>query len=60
MLRPLSAFLVLFCLLSLIVHQVGMFEFLGAMAIAVLAIDIVLARASKRSCSRIALREPIL
>ncbi len=47
MVRPVGVFLLVFALLSLIVHQIGMFEFLAALATALLAVDILLARLSR-------------
>ena len=45
MVRPVGAFLLLFALLSLIVHQIGMFES-GQLGTVLLAWDIALARFS--------------
>jgi hypothetical protein len=60
MVRPIGVFLMLFALLSLIVHQIGMFELLGAVGTAFLALDVVLARSSKSTRAGTSLREPLL
>ena len=49
MVRPVGAFLMMFALLSLIVHQVGIFEFLLAFGTALVALDMVLARFSRNA-----------
>ena len=59
MVRPVGAFLMMFALLSLIVHQVGIFEFFLAFGTALLALDVVLARFSKNEHAH-DLREPLL
>lgn len=61
MVRPVGVFLFLFALLSLIVHQIGMFEFLTATAASVLLADLMVARLSgnRRHVSP-SLREPLL
>ena len=59
MVRPDGAFLMMFALLSLIVHQIGIFEFLLAFGTALLALDIVLARFSRNAHAN-NLREPLL
>jgi predicted membrane protein len=59
MVRPVGAFLLVFALLSLIVHQIGMFEILGAVGTALLAWDIALARFSKTPHPG-SLRDPLI
>lgn len=59
MVRPIGAFLLLFSLLSLIVHQIGMFEFLGALATAMLAVDLLVARYRNPRPANV-VREPLL
>lgn len=60
MVRPVGAFLLVFAMLSLIVHQIGMFEFLGAVGTALLAWDVALARLSKAPHPTGSLRDPLL
>ncbi len=60
MVRPVGAFLLVFALLSLIVHQVGVFEFLVAVGAALLAWDVTLARFSKTPPPAGSLRGPLL
>jgi hypothetical protein len=60
MVRPVGAFLLVFALLSLIVDQIGMFEFLGAVGTAMLAWDITLARFANASQPAGSLRDPLL
>ncbi|MGE5083039.1 MAG: hypothetical protein ACM3ND_09065 [Acidobacteriota bacterium] len=60
MVRPVGAFLLVFAVLSLIVHQIGMFEILGAVGTALLAWDIALARFSKTPQPAGSLRDPLL
>jgi hypothetical protein len=60
MVRPVGVFLLLFALLSLIVHQIGIFEFLTAAATVLLAVDIVYARFSRTPRVNSELREPLL
>ena len=60
MVRPVGAFLLLFALLSLIVHQIGMFEILGAVGTALLAWDIALARFFKTPETAGSLRDPLM
>lgn len=60
MVRPVGAFLLVFAMLSLIVHQIGMFEFLAAVGTALLAWDIALARLSKTPHPAGSLRDPVL
>jgi hypothetical protein len=61
MVRPVGAFLLVFALLSLIVHQIGMFEILGAVGTALLAWDIALARfTSKTPHPAESLRDPLI
>ncbi|MFL6306413.1 MAG: hypothetical protein ACJ713_13405 [Candidatus Sulfotelmatobacter sp.] len=60
MVRPVGAFLLLFALLSLIVHQIGMFEVLGAVGTALLAWDIALVRFFKTPEPAGSLRDPLL
>jgi len=50
--RAVGAFLVLFSLLSLLVHLTAMFEYLGVAAILFLACDAAIARISRSSASR--------
>ena len=59
MVRPVGAFLMMFALLSLIVHQIGIFEFLFAFGIVLVAVDVVLARFSRQAHAN-DLREPLL
>lgn len=59
MVRPVGVLLMVFSLLSLIVHQTGMFELLGGAAAALLAVDAVTARSSK-SARATSLRDPLL
>jgi hypothetical protein len=59
MVRPVGAFLMMFALLSLIVHQVGIFEFLFAFGTVLVAVDVVLARFSRDAHAN-DLREPWL
>ena len=60
MVRPVGAFLLVFALLSLIVHQIGMFEILAAVGTALLAWDIALARFSKTPQPAESLRDPLI
>ena len=60
MVRPVGAFLLVFALLSLIVHQVGVFEFLVAVGTDLLAWDVTLARFSKTPPPAGSLRGPLL
>lgn len=60
MVRPVGAFFLVFALLSLIVHQIGMFEILGVLGTVLLAWDITLARFSKTTSPAGSLREPYL
>lgn len=60
MVRPVGAFLLVFALLSLIVDQIGMFEFLAAVGTALLAWDIALARFAKTPQPAASLRDPLL
>jgi hypothetical protein len=60
MVRPIGAFLVLFALLSLIVHQIGIFEFLAALASVLLTLDIMRARFSTTPRAPGSLRDPLL
>jgi hypothetical protein len=59
MVRPVGAFLMMFALLSLIVHQIGIFEFLLAFGTALVAVDVVLARYSRDARAN-DVREPLL
>ena len=54
MVRPIGAFLVLFALLSLIVHQIGIFEFLAALA----SVLLTLLRARSNSARKTSLLRP--
>lgn len=60
MVRPIGVLLMLFALLSLIVHQIGMFEFLAVLGTALLALDSVVTRSSSSKSTRAGLREPLL
>jgi hypothetical protein len=60
MVRPVGAFLLMFALLSLIVHQIGMFEFLGAVGTALLVLDVMVARFSTSTRPAGGFREPNL
>lgn len=60
MVRATGMVLMLFALLGLIVHQVGMFEFLGALGATLLTIDVVHARSSKSRRVMTSLRDPLL
>jgi hypothetical protein len=60
MVRPVGAFLLVFAMLSLIVHQIGMFEILGAVGTVLLAWDIALARFSKTPHPAGSLRDPLI
>ncbi|HEX6822212.1 MAG TPA: hypothetical protein VF123_09170 [Candidatus Sulfotelmatobacter sp.] len=60
MVRPVGAFLLVFAVLSLIVHQIDMFEILGAVGAALLAWDIALVRFSKTAQPSGSLRDPLL
>lgn len=61
MIRPVGAFLLVFALLCLIVHQIGMCEFLAAVATSLLLADVMIARlwSHHRQASPV-LREPLL
>ena len=61
MVRPVGVFLLVFALLCLIVHQIGMFEFLAATATSLLFADVMIARLwrNRREASPV-LREPLL
>ncbi|HKU27645.1 MAG TPA: hypothetical protein VJQ54_19395 [Candidatus Sulfotelmatobacter sp.] len=61
MIRPVGVFLLVFALLCLIVHQIGMFELLSALATSLLLADVMIARlASNRRPAGSGLREPLL
>lgn len=60
MVRPFGAFLLLFALLSLVVHQIGMFEVLGALGTALLVLDVMVARFSTSPRPATGLRDPLL
>jgi len=60
MVRPVGVFLILFAVLSLIVHQIAIFEFLTVLAIIVLAVDTVYARFSRTPRVSSDLRGPLL
>jgi hypothetical protein len=60
MLRPVGVYLVMFALLCLIVHQIGMFELIAALATALLAADVIIARYSKTRHQDDPFREPLL
>jgi hypothetical protein len=60
MVRPVGVFLILFAVLSLIVHQIAIFEFLTVLAIIVLAVDTVYARFSRTPRVSSDLRDPLL
>jgi hypothetical protein len=59
MVRPVGAFLMMFAVLSLIVHQIGIFEFLLAFGTALVAVDVVLARYFRDARAN-DVREPLL
>ena len=50
-LRVLSAFLFVFCLLALVVHLDGIAQLFGASSVALLAIDLLLAKYSREDAS---------
>lgn len=53
MVRAIGAFLLLFSILSLVVHQSGMFVVLAGSAAAILAFDGLVAHLSKRSRAQV-------
>lgn len=60
MIRPVGVYLLMFALLSLIVHQIGMFELLAAIATALLLADVMIARFSKTRHESDPFRAPLL
>lgn len=60
MVRPVGVFLFLFALLSLIVHQIAIFEFLTVLATVLLGVDAMYARFSRTPRASSDLREPLL
>ena len=60
MVRPVGVFLLLFAVLSLIVHQIGMFELLVAVATTLLGADIMISRFSKTPRTPTELRQPFV
>ncbi|HZQ94446.1 MAG TPA: hypothetical protein VFA67_05505 [Candidatus Sulfotelmatobacter sp.] len=60
MVRPVAAFIVVFALLSLIVHQIGMFELFAAAASLTLLVDVMIGRLSKSPRTPNTLRDPLL
>jgi hypothetical protein len=46
MVRPVGVFVLMFALLSLLVHQIAMFELLAALATVILSADVMIARFS--------------
>ena len=49
MVRPVGVYLLMFALLSLVVHQIGMFELLALVATALLVADVMIARFSHKA-----------